>query len=106
MPIKWNTLRVIEAVDMIEEYINQAIEPLEQIRIVAREARNIDNLPEYVSQYFVRLIGEVEREVGGSQWEPVGRLRACLTSIREALPDEAVKAEQVKLRHGTTQVLL
>ena len=97
---------MIEAVDMIEESIDRAAEPLEQIRLVAREARNIDNLPEYVSQYFLRLIGEVERAIGGSQWEPVGRFRACLASVREALPDKAVKAEQTKLKHGTTQALL
>ncbi len=72
MPIKWSPLTVSEAMNMVEEYVNQAVEPLEQIRIVAREARSIDNIPEYVSQYFLRLIGEVEREIGGSQWEPDG----------------------------------
>jgi len=27
MPIKWNALMVNEAMDMAEEYVNQAIEP-------------------------------------------------------------------------------
>ncbi len=46
MPIKWSALRVNEAMDMVEEFINQAAEPLEQAKIVANEARNIANLPQ------------------------------------------------------------
>ena len=67
MPIKWNALMVNEAMDMVEGYVNQAIEPLEQARIVASEARNIQNLPQYVDQYLVRIIGEIDRAIGGSQ---------------------------------------
>ena len=51
MPIKWSPLKVAEAMDMLEDYVNQAVEPLEQARIVAREARNIPNLPQYVDQH-------------------------------------------------------
>ena len=46
MPIRWSALKVSEAADMIEEYINKAAEPLEQVRIVAREAGKIANLPQ------------------------------------------------------------
>ncbi|MFC2042224.1 hypothetical protein ACFLTV_01810 [Chloroflexota bacterium] len=38
MPIKWIALRVSEAMDMVEEFINQSAEPLEQAKIVANEA--------------------------------------------------------------------
>jgi hypothetical protein len=65
--------------DMVEEYVNQAVEPLEQARIVAREALNIPNLPQYVTQHLLRVIGEIDRVIGGSQWEPVGRLKAGIT---------------------------
>ena len=41
VPIRWSALKVSEAADKIEELINQAAEPLEQARIVAREARKI-----------------------------------------------------------------
>ena len=34
MPIKWNPLKVSEAMDKVEEQINQAIEPLEQARML------------------------------------------------------------------------
>ena len=101
MPVKWSALKVIEAMDTVEEYVNQAIEPLEQARIAAREARNIPNLPQYVDQYLVRIIGEIDRAIGGSQWEPVGRLKAGIQSVRESLPDGAVEEEKKRLESGS-----
>jgi hypothetical protein len=95
-----------EAADMIEEYVNQATDPLEQVRIVAQEARKIDNLPQYIDQHLTGLIGEIDRAIGGSQWEPVGRLRAKLQSIRDSLPKEAMEAEKTKIAHGSQQVLV
>jgi len=38
MSIKWSPLKVAEAMDMVEEYVTQAVEPLGQARIVACEA--------------------------------------------------------------------
>ena len=101
MPVKWSALKVIEAMDMVDEYVGQAIEPLEQARITAREARNIPNLPQYVDQYLIRIIGEIDRVIGGSQWEPVGRLRAGIQSVRESLPDGAVDIERKRLESGS-----
>ena len=96
MPVKWSALMVNEAMDMVEEYVNQAVEPLEQVRIIASEARNIPNLPQYVDQHLVRIIGEIDRAIGGSQWEPVGRLKAGIQSVRESLPDGAVDDRRAK----------
>jgi hypothetical protein len=45
VPIKWSALRVSEAMDMVEESVNQAAEPLEQAKLVASDARNIANIP-------------------------------------------------------------
>ena len=45
MPIKWSALLVSDAMDMVEEFVNQASDPLEQANIVANEARKIPNLP-------------------------------------------------------------
>jgi len=92
---------VSEAMDMVEEYVNHVVEPLEQARIVAREARNIPNLPQYVDQYLVRIIGEIDRAIGGSQWEPEGRLKAGIQSVRESLPDGAVNQEKKRLESGS-----
>ncbi len=101
MPVKWSALRVNEAMDMVEEYVNQAVEPLEQARIVASEARNIPNLPQYVDQYLVRIIGEIDRAIGGSQWEPVGRLKTGIQSVRDSLPEGAIDEEKKKLESGS-----
>ena len=101
MPVKWSALKVNEAMDMAEEFIGQAVEPLEQARIVAREARNIPNLPQYVDQHLLRIIGEIDRAIGGSQWEPVGRLKAGIQSVRDSLPDRAVEEEKKRLESGS-----
>ncbi len=101
MSVKWSALMVNEAMDMVEEYVNRAVEALEQARIVASEARNIPNLPQYVDQYLVRIIGEIDRAIGGSQWEPVGRLKAGIQSVRESLPDGAIEDEKKRLESGS-----
>lgn len=106
MPIRWSALKVSEAASMIEEFVDQAAEPLEQARIVAREARGIPNLPEYVSQYLVRIVGEIDRAIGGSQFEPVGRLKAGIHAIRDALPSGAIEDEQARLKNGSTLALM
>ena len=106
MPIRWSALKVKEAADMIEECVNQAAEPLEQIRVVVQEARRIPNIPEYISQYLYRIEGEVDRAIGGSQFEPVGRYRATLENLRKALPEGSLQTEQDKLKHGTTAALM
>jgi len=101
MPIKWSPLKVSEAMNMVEEYVNQTVEPLDQARIVVSEARNIPNLPQYVDQYLVRIIGEIDRAIGGSQWEPEGRLKAGIQSVRESLPDGAIDEERKRLESGS-----
>jgi hypothetical protein len=106
MPVKWSALKVSEAMDMAEEFVNQAVEPLEQARIVAREARNIPNLPQYVDQYLLRIIGEIDRVIGGSQWEPEGRLKAGIQSVRDSLPEGAVEEEQKRLESGSQLALV
>jgi hypothetical protein len=105
VPIKWSTAKVSEAADMIEQYINQAAEPLEQARIVAKEALNIPNLPQYVDQHFQGLCGEIDRAIGGSRWEPVGRLKARLKSIRDSLPKQAIEAERKLASQGERKAL-
>ena len=104
MPIKWNALMVSEAVNMVEEYGNQAIEPLEQAKLVATEARNIPNLPGYIDQHLVRLISEIERVTGGvlpwNQQPYPGNVRAAISSVRESIPSGTVEAERQKLEGG------
>jgi hypothetical protein len=110
VPIKWSALRVSEAMDMIEEFVNQAAEPLEQAKIVATEARNIANLPQYVDQHLSRLIGEIERLTGGTfRWnsEPYqGSIRAAIGSVRSSIPEGAIEAEQEQAERGAQRSLV
>jgi len=106
VPIRWSTSKVSAAMDMAEEFVGQAVEPLEQVRIVAREARNIPHLPQYVDQHLTGLIMEIDRAIGGSQWEPVGRLRSRIKSIRDSLPEKAIEAEREKAKAGSQQSLI
>jgi hypothetical protein len=105
MPIKWNALLVSDAVDMVEEFVGQAVEPLAQARTVAREARNIPNLPQYVDQHLLRIISEIDRTIGGSEWDPTGRIMAAIESVRDALPEGAVEGEKRKLEAGSQLIL-
>ncbi len=97
MHIKWSALRVSEAMDMVEEFINQAAEPLEQAKIVASEARNIANLPQYLDQRLVRLIIDIER---------IDYIRNTINAVRNDLPDGAVEAERKAESHGRQPVLV
>ena len=97
MPIKWSALRVSEAMDMVEEFISQADEPLDQAKIVAREARNIVNLPQYLDQRLVRLIIDIER---------IDYIKNSIIAVRNELPDGAVEAEKKSESHGRQPVLV
>ena len=97
MPIKWSALRVSEAMDMVEEFINQAAGPLEQAKIVAIEARNIASIPQYLDQRLVRLIIDIER---------IDYIRNSINAVRHNLPDEAVEAEKKSESHGRQPALV
>ncbi len=97
MPIKWSPLRVSEAMDMVEEFVNQAAEPLEQAKIVANEARNIANLPQYLGQRLIRLIIDIER---------IDYIRNSINAVRNDLPDGAVEAEKKLESHGWQPALV
>jgi len=106
VPIRWSALKVSEAADKIEEFVNQAAPPLEQARVVAREALNLPNLPQYIEWDFNRVIGEIDRAIGGSQFEPIGRIRAGVESTRKDIPDGAIENECNGAKHGTTNSLI
>ena len=92
MPIKWSALKVSEATDMVEEFINEAAEPLEQAKVVATEARKIDGIPQYVDERLMRLITDIER---------IDYVRNAIKAVRESLPDGAVEEEKKRLESGS-----
>ncbi len=97
MPIEWSALRVSDAMDMVEEFVNQVAEPLEQAKIVVNEARNIANLPQYLDQRLVRLIIDIER---------IDYIRTSINAVRNDLPDGAVEAEKQAESHGRQPALV
>jgi hypothetical protein len=92
MPIKWSALKVSEAMNMVEEFVNEAAEPLEQAKIVATEARKIDDIPQYVDERLIRLITDIER---------IDYVRNAIKAVRESLPDGAVEEEKKRLESGS-----
>ena len=88
---------VSEAMDMVEEFVNQAADPLEQAKIVANEARKIPNLPQYLDQRLVRLICDIER---------IDYVKSSIGAVRKDLPDGAVEAEKRSIGHGCQPVLV
>ncbi|GAI42498.1 unnamed protein product [marine sediment metagenome] len=97
MPIKWSALMVSEAMDMVEEFVNQASDPLEQAKTVANEARKIANLPQYLEQRLVRLVCDIER---------INYIKSSINAVRKDLPDGAVEAERRSISHGKQPVLV
>ena len=97
MPIKWSALLVSEAMDMVEEYVNKADDPLEQAKIVANEARNIPNLPQYLDQRIMRLVCDIER---------IDYIKSAIEAVRKDLPEGAVEAERMSVSYGRQPVLV
>jgi len=97
MPIKWSALRVTEAMDMVEEFVNEADQPLEQAKIVAREARNIANLPSYMDDRLVGLICDIER---------INRVKDTIKLVRKTIPNGAIEAEKARAKYGRQQTLM
>jgi hypothetical protein len=97
VPIKWSALLVSDAMDMVEEFVNKAADPLEQAKIVANEARKIPNLPQYLGQRLVRLVCDIER---------IDYIKSAIEAVRKDLPDGAVEAERRIASHGRQPVLV
>ena len=96
MAIKWSALKVSEAMDMAEEFVNQADELLEQAKIVATEARKMANLPRYLDRCLFCLIGDIER---------IDYVKGAIKSVRDSLPDGTLKAERRSVKNGNQAIL-
>jgi len=85
MAIRWSAVKVSEAMDMVEEFVNQAAEPLEQARIVAKAASQIANLPKYMDTRLIGLTAQIERIKDN--------IKDRIKSVRASIPDGAIKRE-------------
>jgi len=83
--------------NMVEEFVNQATEPLEQAKIVVNEARNIANLPQYLDQRLTRLIIDIER---------IDYIKSSIEAVRKDLPSGAIEAEMKTESHGRQPILV
>ena len=122
MPIKWSALKVSEAAGMIEEFLNQAAEPLEQARIVAKEALNIADLPQYIEQGINTILSELGRVTGGevtltnydfeskthhkSVEHIEGSIKRAIQRLRDDIPADALKSDQASQKYGSTLSLV
>ena len=106
VPIRWNAKRVKETTDMLEEALRKAVDPLEEARMIAREALNIPELPLYIGQNFMNLIGKIDDSVGGGRFSPEGWIDRYIKRIRENISVEAVKAVEVREKYGSTRSLV
>jgi hypothetical protein len=83
--------------DMVEEFVNQAAEPMEQAKLVANEARNIANIPQYLDQRLVRLVIDIGR---------IDYIRTAIAAVRDELPDGELEAEKKSESYGRQPVLV
>jgi len=97
MPIKWSGVKVSEAMDEVESQINLAEGFIAEAKEKAETARKIANLPQYLDQHLIRLIGDIER---------IDYIKSSIKAVREDIPDGAIGVEQKRARHGNQQALI
>lgn len=97
MPIKWSAVKVGEAMDEVEKQVSLAEAFFVEAKAKAEAARNIANLPEYMSDRLRRLISDIER---------IEYVKGAIQATRKAIPDGAIEAERGRARHGSTQSLI
>ena len=97
MPIKWSAVKVSEALDEVESQINLVEGFIADAQAKVEEARYIDNLPGYLDQHLVQLSYAIKR---------IENIKASINSVRDAIPNGAIAAEQGKLKHGNQKSLM
>ena len=122
VPIKWNALKVSEAADVVEKFLDQAAEPLEQARVATVEALKIENLPQYIEQKINSILADIERITGGevtrtnydcktaacskSVEHVEGSIKQAIQRLRDDIPSKAVEADEIREKYGSTQSLI
>ena len=97
MPIKWSGVKVSEAMDEVESQINLAEGFIAEAKEKAETARKITNLPQYLDQHLIRLIGDIQR---------IDNIKSSITAVRKDIPAGAIRVEQASAKHGSQQGLI
>jgi len=95
--IKWSAVKVSEAMDEVEQQVLLSDQFIAEAAAKVREAKKIANLPQYMEQRLNRLIDQLGR---------LEYIKSAITSIRDDIPDGAIKEERDNAKHGTTQSLV
>ncbi len=109
MPIRWNALKVKEAADKVEELIKQAAGPLEQARIVIKEARNLPNLPQYIEGELNSISAEIERVTGSeNSWNKEhldGTVKRAIDRLRRDIPQDTRQSRAGQAHDGQSALI-
>jgi methyl-accepting chemotaxis protein len=97
MAIKWSAVKVSEAMDNVESQVKLAESFLTEAKARAKEARQIANLPEYMTDRLIRVISQIER---------MDNVKSAIESVRDSIPEGAIDAEHHRGRHGSQQSLV
>jgi hypothetical protein len=97
MPIKWSAAKVSEAMDEVESQVKLAAAFLSEAKAKAQAARKIADLPKYIDQRLVHLIGDIER---------IDNVKHSIEAVRKDIPDGAIEAEREADKHGSTPSLM
>ena len=97
MRLKWSAVKVNEAMDEVEGQLALADSFLGEAVEKAEKAEKIAHLPQYLGQRIGSLIRHLER---------INDIKDSVDSVRNAIPDGAIKAEQEYARHGKREPLM
>jgi hypothetical protein len=98
MLIKWSAVKVSEAIDDAELQLTCAQPFIDQALATVQEARRIPNLAGYMGDRLARVEWDIK--------EKFNRIKASIESVRKAIPEGAIEAEQERLKHGSQQSLM
>ena len=98
MPVRWSTLKVSQAANLIEEHVNNASAPLELAREETKKALLIPNLPEYMKSRLYAIDGEFEHAMH--------RFKSKIEYLRNDIPKDQLVKEQKLKEAGETPALL
>jgi hypothetical protein len=97
MPIKWSAVKVSQAMDEVEKQVFLADQFIAEAKAKAEAARKIPNLPQYIDQRLLHLIGDIER---------MSNVKSSIEAVRKDIPDGAIEAELEAGKHGKTQTMM
>ena len=98
MPIKWSTVKVSEAMDEVEAQVILADQFIAEVKVKAKEAKKIANLPQYIDQ--------PRRTLSDRLGYSLESFLGYINRIRERIPAGTIEAERESTKHGSTQSLM